>query len=76
MIFTNLKIHMQGDKAVATLLWQSVKSDLLTSAPKVTEYGRERTELVRQGGRWLISNRVILGEGSMPEGLLKSYPKQ
>ncbi len=76
MKFTNLRIHLQGDTAVATLLWHSVKSDLLTSAPKVTEYGRERTELVKREGRWLISKRVILSEGGMPEGLLKSYPKQ
>ncbi len=71
-----VKIQLQGDKAVATLRWHSVQSDLLTSAPKVTEYGRERTELVKQDGRWLISKRVILSEGGMPEGLLKSYPKQ
>lgn len=76
MMYTNLKIQLQGDKAVVTLLWHSVQSDLLTSAPKVTEYGRERTELVKQDGRWLISKRAILSEGGMPEGLLKSYPKQ
>jgi hypothetical protein len=75
MMFTNLRIQLQGDKAVATMLWHSVHSDKLTSAPKVTEYGRERTELVKQKGRWLISKRVILSEGGMPEGLLKSYPK-
>jgi hypothetical protein len=75
MMYTNLKIQLQGNTAVATLLWHSVQSDLLTSAPKVTEYGRERTELVQQDGRWLISKRVILSEGGMPEGLLKSYPK-
>ena len=76
MMYTNLKIHRQGDSAIATLIWHSVKSDLLTSAPRITEYGRERTELVKQDGRWLISKRVILSEGGMPEGLLKSYPKQ
>ena len=76
MMLTNLKIQLQGDKAVATLLWHSVKSDLLTSAPKVTEYGRERTELVKQNGRWLISKRSVLIEGGMPEGLLLSYPRQ
>jgi hypothetical protein len=76
MMYTNLKIQLQGDKAVASLLWHSIKSDLLTSAPKVTEYGRERTELVKQTGRWLISKRVILSEGGMPEGLLKFYPKK
>ncbi|NLT68895.1 MAG: nuclear transport factor 2 family protein [Acidobacteria bacterium] len=75
MMYTNLKIDLQGDKAVATLLWHSIASDLLTSPPKVTEYGTERTELVKQNGRWLISKRVILSEGGMPESLLKSYPK-
>lgn len=75
MVVTNLKVDLQGDKAVATLLWHSIHSDLVTSGPKVTEYGRERTELVKQDGRWLISNRVVLTEGGMPEGLLESYPK-
>jgi hypothetical protein len=75
MIYTNLKIDLQGDRAVATLLWHSIKSELLTSAPKVTEYGSERTELVKQDGRWLISSRVVLTEGGMPEALLESYPK-
>ena len=76
MMYTNLKIDLQGDRAVATMLWHSIKSDLLTSAPKITEYGTERTELVKQDGKWLISKRVILSEGGMPEGLLPSYPKQ
>ncbi|MBN1903817.1 MAG: nuclear transport factor 2 family protein [Deltaproteobacteria bacterium] len=76
MMYTNLKIDMQGDKAVVTLLWHSMKSDLLTSAPKLTEYGTERTEVVKQDGKWLIAKRVILSEGGMPEGLLASYPKK
>ena len=75
MMYTNLKIDLHGDKAIATLLWHSIASDLLTSAPKVTEYGTERTELVKQDGRWLISKRAILSEGGMPESLLKSYPR-
>ena len=75
MMFSNLKIDLQGNSAGATLLWFSIKSDLLTSAPKVTEYGRERTELVKQDGQWRISRRVVLSEGGMPEGLLDSYPK-
>jgi len=75
MVVTNLKVDLQGDKAVAALLWHSIKSDLVTTEGKITEYGRERTELVKQDGRWLISNRVVLTEGGMPEGLLASYPK-
>ena len=76
MIVTNLKVDLQGDKAVATLLWHSIHSELVTSAPKVIEYGRERDELVKQDGRWLISNRVVLTEGGMPEALLEYYPER
>ena len=76
MMFTNLDIDLQGDRAVATLLFYGMKSDLVTSVPKLFEYGRERTELVKQDGRWLISNRVVLTEGGMPEALLESYPKR
>ncbi len=76
MMLTNMKIDLQGDKAVATFLWHSIKSDLLTTQGKITEYGRERTELVKQDGHWLISSRVVLTEGGMPESLLEYYPKQ
>ena len=76
MVVTNLKVDLQGDRAVATLLWHSINADLVTSEPKVIEYGRERTDLVKQNGRWLISNRVVLTEGGMPEALLESYPKR
>ncbi len=76
MMLTNMKIDLQGDKAVATFLWHSIKSELLTTEGKITEYGRERTELVKTDGRWLIRNRVVLTEGGMPESLLKYYPKK
>ena len=75
MMLTNMKIDVQGDKAVATFLWHSIKADLLTTEGKITEYGRERTELVKQNGRWLIRNRVVLTEGGMPESLLGNYSK-
>ncbi len=75
MMLTNMKIDVQGDKAVASFLWHSIKADLLTTEGKITEYGRERTELVKQNGRWLIKNRVVLTEGGMPEALLENYSK-
>ena len=75
MMLTNMKIDVQGDRAVATFLWHSIKADLLTTEGKITEYGRERTDLVKQNGRWLIKNRVVLTEGGMPESLLENYSK-
>jgi len=75
MMLTNMKIDVQGDRAVATFLWHSIKADLLTTEGKITEYGRERTDLVKRNGRWLIKNRVVLTEGGMPESLLENYSK-
>ena len=76
MMLTNMKINVQGDKAVATFLWHSIKAELVTTEGKITEYGRERTELVKKDGRWLISSRYVLTEGGMPESLLEYYPKK
>lgn len=76
MMLTNMKIDVQGDKAVATFLWHSIKAELVTTEGKITEYGRERTELAKKDGRWLITNRVVLTEGGMPESLLEYYPKK
>ncbi len=76
MMLTNMKIDLQGDKAVATFLWHSITSELVTTEGKITEYGRERSELVKADGRWLISSRVVLTEGGMPEALLRYYPKK
>ena len=48
----------------------------MTTEGKIVEYGRERSELVKQDGKWLIKNRVVLTEGGMPEALLQYYPKK
>ena len=73
-LYTNLDIDLQGDKAVVNMIWITLGADLLTSPPKVTEYGTERAEVVKQEGRWLISNRTIISEGGMPEASLETYP--
>lgn len=73
MVMSNLKVAVQGDTATATLLWFSIVSARLTDPPSVTEHGHDRTQLVRQNGRWLISKRYVTSDGGMPEGLLESY---
>jgi hypothetical protein len=69
-LHTNLHIDLQGDKAIVNMIWLTLGAELLTSPPKVTEYGTEWAELVKQDGRWLFSNRIIRSEGGMPEGQL------
>lgn len=75
-LYTNMDIDLQGDKAVVNMIWLTLGAELLTSPPKVTEYGTEWTELVKQDGRWLISNRIIISEGGMPAGSLETYPER
>jgi len=74
-LYTNMDIDLQGDKAVVNMIWLTLGAELLTSPPKVTEYGTERDELVKQDGRWLFKNRIIRSEGGMPEASLETYPK-
>ena len=71
-LYTNLDIDLQGDKAVVKMIWLTVGSELLTSPSKVTEYGTEWSEVVKQDGRWLFKNRIIRSEGGMPEGQLEN----
>lgn len=73
-LYTNLDIDLQGDKAVVNMIWLTLGAELLTSPPKVTEYGTEWAELVKQDGRWLFKNRIIRSEGGMPEASLETYP--
>jgi hypothetical protein len=72
-LYTNLDIDLKGDKAVVNMIWLTLGAELLTSPPKVTEYGTEWAELVKQDGRWLFKNRIIRSEGGMPEASLESY---
>ena len=73
MQLTNLKVEVTGNNATADMFWSSVESKTLISAPSVTEYGRDHTELVKQHGHWLIKHRVVTSGGGMPEGELPSY---
>ena len=75
-LYTNLDIDLQGDKAVVKMIWFTIGSELLTSPPKVTEYGTEWAEAVKQDGRWLFKNRIIRSEGGMPEASLETYPER
>ncbi len=54
------------------MIWLTIGSELLTSPPRVTEYGTEWAEVVKQDGRWLFRNRIIRSEGGMPAGQLEN----
>jgi hypothetical protein len=73
MQLTNLKIDVADDTATGEMFWSSVESETLISPPRVTEYGRDLTKLVKQNGQWLIKHRIVTSGGGMPESELKWY---
>ena len=73
MQVTNLKVEVSGDTATASMLWSGMTADSVVGQPRVTEFGRDHTDLVRQDGKWLIKRRVITSDSGMPESMLNSY---
>ena len=73
MMTTNMKVDVHGDAATVDLFWDSLAAKSVVGEPRVTEYGREHTELVKQNGKWLIQHRMVTSYGGMPRTLLKSY---
>jgi hypothetical protein len=70
---SNLKVDVHGNAATVDLVWSSLEADSVVGAPRVNEFGREHTTLVRQDGKWLMQHREITSYGGMPKSLLKSY---
>ena len=73
MMITNKKIDVRGNTATIDLFWDSLAAKSVVGDPRVTEYGREHSELVKQDGKWLIQHRTVTSYGGMPRTLLKSY---
>jgi ketosteroid isomerase-like protein len=67
MLLNNPRISVDGDTATMDAIWTGVLSNSVTSTPRVLEQGTEHTELVKQDGRWLITKRVIVTQGGLPE---------
>ena len=70
---SNFKVDVKGDTATVDLVWSSLGADSVVGAPRVNEFGREHTTLVKQDGKWLMQHREITSYGGMPKSLLKSY---
>jgi hypothetical protein len=73
MMYTNLKIEVHGNSAHAELFWDSLAAPSVIGETRVTEFGREKTEWVKQDGRWLMKHREITSYGGMSKNLLDSY---
>ena len=73
MLLTNPVIEVKGDTAVAHVIWTGIANDGVGKPPRITEEGREDTELVKRGGKWLIKRRYISSDSGLPDRFDATY---
>lgn len=73
MLLTNPVIELNGDTAIAHVIWTGVMNEGVGQAPSLYEQGREDTELVRVDGKWLISKRYISSDSGLPDRFDETY---
>ncbi|HWK53247.1 MAG TPA: nuclear transport factor 2 family protein [Hyphomicrobiales bacterium] len=73
MLLTNPVIEVNGDRAVAHVIWTGVMNEGVGKAPSLFEQGREDTELVKVNGKWLISKRYISSDSGLPDRFDATY---
>jgi hypothetical protein len=66
MLLTNPIVEIKGDTATAHVIWTGFMNYGIGRLPSIVEQGREDTELVKRGGKWLIQRRYITADGRMP----------
>jgi hypothetical protein len=67
MLLTNPVIEINGDRAIAHVIWTGVINEGVGKPPNLYEQGREDTELVKRDGKWLISKRYISSDSGTPD---------
>lgn len=73
MLLTNPVISIDGDKAIAEVIWTGVMNEGVGKAPSLYEQGREYSELRRIKGKWLISKRCISSDSGTPDRFDATY---
>lgn len=73
MLLTNPVIEINGDTAIAHVIWTGVMNPGVGKAPSLYEQGREDTELVKIDGKWLIKRRYISSDSGLPDKYDATY---
>ena len=66
MLLTNEKIVVDGETAVADVMWTGINSSTIAATPQFVEQGREHDDLVKRDGRWYFKHRTITSDGGLP----------
>ncbi|MES2625253.1 MAG: nuclear transport factor 2 family protein [Pseudomonadota bacterium] len=73
MLLTNPVIEINGDTAIAHVIWTGVMNEGVGKAPALYEQGREDSELRKVDGKWLISKRYISSDSGLPDKFDETY---
>ena len=73
MLLTNPVIEVNGDRAIAHVIWTGVTNEGVGKVPGLYEQGREDTELVKIDGKWLIKQRYISSDSGVPDRFDATY---
>jgi hypothetical protein len=73
MLLTNPVIEINGDTAIAHVIWTGVMNEGVGKAPSLYEQGREDSELRKVNGKWLISKRYISSDSGLPDRFDATY---
>jgi ketosteroid isomerase-like protein len=68
ILISNMLVTVHGQTATARLVFTETLTQKQGDKPAILTQGREFDHLVKQGGRWLISRRQIMGANGIPEG--------
>jgi hypothetical protein len=73
MLLNNPVISIDGDHAVAEVVWTGVMNEGVGKPPGLYEQGREYSELRKVQGKWLISKRCIMSDSGTPDRFDSTY---
>jgi ketosteroid isomerase-like protein len=76
MLLTNPVIEVRGNRAIAHVIWTGMSNSGVGKPPTVTEQGREDSELVKVGGKWLIKRRYISSDSGLPDRFDKTFKQR
>jgi hypothetical protein len=76
MMLTNPVIEVRGNRAIAHVIWTGVSNAGVGKPPTVTEQGREDSELVKVGGKWLIKRRYISSDSGLPDRFDQTFKQR
>jgi hypothetical protein len=68
ILINNMLVTVHGQTATARLIFTETLTDKQGDAPHILTQGREFDHLVKQGGKWLIAKRQIMGANGVPDG--------